>query len=115
MTEELWFPRWDMGGSYAEASEMYERWNPVNYVENWKTPMLVVLGLKDYRVPYSQGLGAFTALQERDVPSKLLVFPDENHWVLNGANSIRWHNEVFDWMEQWTAEEGPDRSLDTME
>ncbi|NNC48334.1 MAG: S9 family peptidase [Sphingomonas sp.] len=114
-TEELWFPRWDMGGSYADASETYEKWNPVNYVENWKTPMLVVLGLKDYRVPYSQGLGAFTALQERDIPSKLLVFPDENHWVLNGANSIRWHNEVFDWMDRWTREDGPERGLDVME
>ncbi|MCM8556341.1 alpha/beta hydrolase family protein [Sphingomicrobium sediminis] len=105
-TEELWFPRWDMGGSYAENPEMYERWNPVNHVDNWQTPMLVVLGLKDYRVPYTQGLGAFTALQERDIPSKLLVFPDENHWVLNGENSIRWHNEVEEWMDRWTAEDG---------
>ncbi|MCJ8191721.1 dipeptidyl-peptidase 5 [Sphingomicrobium aestuariivivum] len=102
-TEELWFPRWDMGGSYAEASETYERWNPVNYVDNWKTPMMVVLGLQDFRVPYAQGLGAFTALQERDVPSKLIVFPDENHWVLDGKNSIRWHEEVHDWMDRWTA------------
>ncbi|MBW0145551.1 alpha/beta hydrolase family protein [Sphingomicrobium clamense] len=104
-TEELWFPRWDMGGSYAEAADMYEKWNPVNHVDKWQTPMLVVLGLKDYRVPYSQGLGAFTALQERDIPSKLLVFPEENHWVLDGANSVRWHNEVHEWMDRWTAEE----------
>ncbi|MCJ7420660.1 alpha/beta hydrolase family protein [Sphingomicrobium astaxanthinifaciens] len=104
-TEELWFPRWDMGGSYAEAAETYERWNPVNYVENWQTPMLVVLGLKDFRVPYTQGLGAFTALQERGIPSRLLVFPEENHWVLNGENSIRWHHEVHDWMDRWTAPE----------
>ncbi|WP_265561842.1 alpha/beta hydrolase family protein [Sphingomicrobium arenosum] len=102
-TEELWFPRWDMGGSYAEASETYERWNPVNYVDEWQTPMMVVLGLQDFRVPYAQGLGAFTALQERGVPSKLLVFPEENHWVLNGENSIRWHQEVHDWMDRWTA------------
>ena len=102
-TEELWFPRWDMGGSYAEASETYERWNPVNYVDAWKTPMMVVLGLQDFRVPYAQGLGAFTALQERGVPSKLLVFPDENHWVLDGENSIRWHQEVDEWMDRWTA------------
>ena len=107
-TEELWFPRWDMGGSYAEASETYERWNPVNYVDNWKTPMLVVLGLQDFRVPYAQGLGAFTALQERDIPSRLLVFPDENHWVLDGANSVRWHHEVRDWMDRWTAQETAD-------
>ena len=104
-TEELWFPRWDMGGSYAEAADVYEKWNPVNHIDKWQTPMLVVLGLKDYRVPYAQGLGAFTALQERDIPSRLLVFPDENHWVLNGANSIRWHNEVHDWMDRWTAED----------
>ena len=63
---------------------------------------LVVLGLKDYRVPYTQGLGAFTALQERDIASRLLVFPEENHWVLNGANSIRWHDEVEAWMDRWT-------------
>ncbi|WP_260483569.1 S9 family peptidase [Sphingomicrobium flavum] len=115
VTEELWFPRWDLGGRYADAKDTYEKWNPVNYVDNWKTPMLVIHGLKDFRVPYGQGLGAFTALQERGIPSRLVVFPDENHWILNGANSLEWHREVHGWMDRWTAEEGPDRSLDTMQ
>ncbi|WP_343346064.1 S9 family peptidase [Sphingomicrobium sp. XHP0239] len=114
VTEELWFPRWDFGGSYAEQSEVYERWNPVNHVDDWQTPMLVIHGLKDYRVPYGQGLGAFTALQERDIPSKLLIFPDENHWILDGENWIRWQSEVHEWMAHWTAPE-IDRSLDMME
>jgi len=100
-TEELWFPRWDFGGSYAEARETYERWNPVNYVDNWQTPMLVVTGEKDFRVPYTQGLQSFTALQERSIPSQLLVFPDENHWVLGAANSLQWHETVFAWLDRW--------------
>ena len=103
-TEELWFPRWDFGGSYAEARDTYERWNPVNYVDNWQTPMLVVTGEKDFRVPYTQGIGAFTALQERGIPSQLLVFPDENHWVLKPANSLQWHDTVFTWLDRWLGE-----------
>ena len=100
-TEELWFPKWDFGGSYAENPESYERWNPVNYVENWKTPMLVVAGEKDFRVPYTQGLASFTALQEQGVPAQLLVFPEENHWVLGAKNSLQWHNTVFAWLDRW--------------
>jgi dipeptidyl aminopeptidase/acylaminoacyl peptidase len=103
-TEELWFPRWDFGGSYAENSELYEKWNPVNYVQNWKTPMLVITGEKDFRVPYTQGIASFTALQEQDVPARLLVFPDENHWVLKPKNSLQWHEEVFGWLDRWLAE-----------
>lgn len=104
-TEELWFPRWDFGGSYAEAPKTYEKWNPVNHVDKWQTPMLVVLGEKDFRVPYTQGLGAFTALQERGVPAQLLVFPDENHWVLNPKNSLQWHATLFDWLDHWLSSE----------
>lgn len=100
-TEELWFPKWDFGGSYAEARETYERWNPVNHVEQWRTPMLVIAGERDFRVPYTQGLQSFTALQERGIPSQLLVFPDENHWVLGAENSLQWHDTVFDWLERW--------------
>jgi dipeptidyl aminopeptidase/acylaminoacyl peptidase len=100
-TEELWFPRWDFGGTYAEAAETYEKWNPVSHVDKWQTPMLVVLGEKDYRVPYTQGLGAFTALQERGIPAQLLVFPDENHWVLGPKNSLQWHDTVFGWLNRW--------------
>ncbi len=104
-TEELWFPKWDFGGSYAENSALYERWNPVNHVDKWQTPMLVVTGLKDFRVPYTQGLASFTALQERDIPAQLLVFEDENHWVLGAKNSLQWHNTVFDWLDRWLGDE----------
>ncbi|WP_336985281.1 S9 family peptidase [Altererythrobacter aquiaggeris] len=103
-TEELWFPKWDFGGSYSENPELYEKWNPVNHVANWQTPMLVITGEKDYRVPYTQGIASFTALQEKQIPSQLLVFPDENHWVLKPKNSLQWHNTVFDWLKRWTAE-----------
>ena len=101
-TEELWFPRWDFGGSYADQRELYERWNPVNYVANWRTPMLVIAGEQDFRVPYTQGLQSFGALQERGIESQLLVFPDENHWVLGAANSLQWHQTVFAWLDRWT-------------
>jgi dipeptidyl aminopeptidase/acylaminoacyl peptidase len=100
-TEELWFPRWDFGGSYADATETYEKWNPVHHVDQWQTPMLVVLGERDFRVPYTQGLGAFTALQERGIPAQLLVFPGENHWVLGAKNSLQWHQTVFAWLDRW--------------
>jgi dipeptidyl aminopeptidase/acylaminoacyl peptidase len=100
-TEELWFPRWDYGGTYEQARDVYEKWNPANHVDAWKTPMLVITGQKDYRVPYSQGLMSFTALQERGIPAQLLVFPDENHWVLGAKNSLQWHNTVFAWLDRW--------------
>jgi dipeptidyl aminopeptidase/acylaminoacyl peptidase len=96
-TEELWFDEWEHGGPWWERSDP-EKWNPVNHVDKWKTPMLVITGEKDFRIPYSQGLAAFTALQRRGVESELLVFPDENHWVLKGANSVQWHQTVFNWM-----------------
>jgi dipeptidyl aminopeptidase/acylaminoacyl peptidase len=104
-TEELWFPHWDFGGSYEAARETYEKWNPANHVDKWKTPMLVVLGEKDFRVPYTQGLGAFTILRQRGIPAQLLVFPDENHWVLGAKNSVQWHNTVFAWLDRWLKQE----------
>jgi len=97
-TEELWFDEWEHGGPYFEVPEEFEKWNPVNHVAQWKTPMLVITSEKDFRIPYTQGLAAFTALQRRNIPSQLLVFPDENHWVLKGANSVQWHRTVFDWL-----------------
>ena len=101
-SEELWFSEWEVGGPYYDvaAREVIERWNPVHHVDKWKTPMLVVHGEKDFRIPYSQGLATFTALQRRGVPSRLVVFPDENHWVLKPKNSIQWYDEVFKWMGQ---------------
>jgi dipeptidyl aminopeptidase/acylaminoacyl peptidase len=101
-TEELWFDQWEHGGhAYFEAPEEYERWNPVNYVNNWKTPQLVITSENDFRIPYTQGIAAYTALQLKDVPSRLVVFPDENHWVLKPKNSIQWYDEVFAWMDRW--------------
>ncbi|HEX2803610.1 MAG TPA: S9 family peptidase [Sphingomicrobium sp.] len=101
-TEELWFDEWEHGGvPYHEAPAEYEKWNPVNYVKQWKTPQLVITGEKDFRIPYTQGIAAFTALQRRNIPSRLLVFPDENHWVLKPKNSIQWYGEVFAWLERW--------------
>ncbi|MDO7834597.1 S9 family peptidase [Sphingobium sp. HBC34] len=102
-TEELWFDEWEHGGPYHEAPQEFEKWNPVNHVTAWKTPMLVVTGEKDFRIPYTQGLAAFTALQRRGVPSKLLVFPDENHWVLKPKNSLQWYGEALGWLDKWTA------------
>ncbi|MFZ1365882.1 prolyl oligopeptidase family serine peptidase [Sphingorhabdus sp.] len=96
-TEELWFDQWDHGGSWWQRKDA-EKWNPVNHVSKWKTPTLVIHGEKDYRIPYSQSLATFTALQQQKVESKLLVFPDENHWVLKPQNSIQWHRTVFDWL-----------------
>ena len=101
-TEELWFSEWDLGGAPWQAPAAIERWNPVNHVARWRTPNLVIISDKDYRVPYTQGLGAFTALQRRGIPSRLLRFPDENHWVLKPQNSIQWYDEVFRWLGQWT-------------
>ncbi len=101
-TDELWFDEWEHGGPYFTHATEFERWNPVNHVDQWQTPMLVITGEKDFRIPYTQGLAAFTALQRRGIPSQLLVFPDENHWVLKGANSVRWHQTVFDWIHRWT-------------
>ncbi|MGZ8291455.1 MAG: prolyl oligopeptidase family serine peptidase [Telluria sp.] len=99
-TEELWFTEWENGGTYYAVPQNYERFNPVHHVAKWKTPMLVIQGEKDFRIPTSQALGAFTALQRQGIESKLLVFPDENHWVLKPANSLMWHHTVFGWLDQ---------------
>ncbi len=99
-TEELWFDQWDNGGNWITRKDG-EKWNPVNHVAKWKTPTLVIHGEKDYRIPYSQSLAAFTALQQQGVESKLLVFPDENHWILKPKNSIQWHQTVFEWVGKY--------------
>jgi dipeptidyl aminopeptidase/acylaminoacyl peptidase len=101
-TEELWFTEWEHGGPQFQVPQEYEKWNPVHHVNKWKTPMLVVHGEKDFRIPYSQGLAAFTVLQRKGIPSRLLIFPDENHWVLKPKNSIQWYDEVFAWLGRWT-------------
>jgi dipeptidyl aminopeptidase/acylaminoacyl peptidase len=99
-TEELWFTEWENGGPYFLAPQIHEQFNPSAHVTKWKTPMLVTHGMLDYRVPYAQGLATFTALQRRGVRSRLLVFPDENHWILKPANSLQWHSAVLDWLDE---------------
>jgi dipeptidyl aminopeptidase/acylaminoacyl peptidase len=107
-TDELWFDEWEHGGHpYYEAPQEFERWNPVNFVTKWKTPQLVVTSEHDFRIPYTQGIAAFTALQRRDIPSRLLIFPDENHWVLKPKNSVQWYDEVFNWERQWMGQGAP--------
>ena len=107
-TEELWFMEWEFGGPYfePEAAAAMERWNPVNFVREWRTPMLVIHGERDFRIPYSQSLALFNALQRRDIPSRLLIYPDENHWILKPQNSIQWYREVHAWLDRWLRREG---------
>jgi len=102
-TEELWFPEWEHGGTPWEHPEQYRKHSPVNLVGRWSTPELVIHGARDYRVADTQGLGTFNALQRRGVPSRLLYFPDESHWVLKPVNSIQWHEVVLGWMDRWTS------------
>jgi dipeptidyl aminopeptidase/acylaminoacyl peptidase len=101
-TEELWFPEWERGGPEWEQREAYEQHNPINFVKNWTKPMLVIHSAKDFRVADTQGISTFTALQRKGIPSKLLHFPDENHWVLKPANCILWHETVIGWIDRWT-------------
>ncbi|MFO1505775.1 MAG: S9 family peptidase [Lysobacterales bacterium] len=101
-TEELWFEERENGGTQYEHPENYEKFNPVDHVKDWRVPMLVVHGAHDYRIPDTQGFGAFTALQRRGIPSRLLYFPDESHWVQKPQNSVQWHDAVIGWLKQWT-------------
>jgi dipeptidyl aminopeptidase/acylaminoacyl peptidase len=101
-TEELWFPEWEFGGPYWSHPEGYARYNPRDFVKSFKTPTLVVHGERDYRVPLEQGLAMFTALRRQGVPARLLLFPDEGHWVLKPPNSVRWYAEVLSWLDRWT-------------
>ena len=98
-TEELWFPEWEHGAPEYADPEAYARFNPADHVGKWQTPMLVVHGSLDYRVGIEQGLATFTALQRRGIESRLLHFPDENHWVLSPANTKQWHDEVLRWLD----------------
>ena len=107
-TEELWFDEWEHGGHpYYEDPTAFEKWNPVNHVTAWKTPQLVITSEGDYRIPYTQGIAAFTALQRRDIPSRLVVFPGGSHWVLKPRESRQWYKQVLGWMNTWTAPTTP--------
>lgn len=100
-TEELWFTDWEFKGTPWTNPEMYAKWSPHNFVKNFHTPMLVIHGEQDFRVPVTEGLQLFTALQRMGVDSKLLYFPDEGHWVLKPQNSELWYKTVLGWFEKY--------------
>ncbi len=102
-TEELWFPTWEFGGPYWEEKNkpIYEKHSPHKYAQNWDTPILISTGEKDFRVPYTQSLEAFTVAQLKNIPSKLIVFPNENHWILKPQEQILWYYEVFEFLERY--------------
>jgi dipeptidyl aminopeptidase/acylaminoacyl peptidase len=100
-TEELWFPEWEFKGTPWTNREMYRKWSPHLFATNFKTPTLVIHSQLDYRLDVSQGFDLFTTLQRQGVPSKMLYFPDEGHWILKPQNSQLWYKTVNDWVDQW--------------
>ena len=100
VTEELWFAEWEFKGTPWTNPLMYDRWSPHKFVQNFKTPVLIITNTLDYRVPEGEGLQFFTAVQRMGVESKLVDFPDEGHWVLKPANSAFWHRTVLDWLDK---------------
>ena len=104
-TEEVFFTNWDSGGAYWEkdniiAQKTYNEFNPIKLINNWNTPILIIQGGKDYRVPIGQGQEAFQAAQLKGIKSKFLLFPDENHWVLKPQNALVWQGEFFKWLKE---------------
>jgi dipeptidyl aminopeptidase/acylaminoacyl peptidase len=101
-TEELWFNNWEFKGTPYDNRAAYEKWSPHQYAKNFKTPTLVIHGQRDYRLDVSEGFQLFTTLQMEGVPSKMLYFPDEGHWVQKPQNSKLWYETVNAWVDQWT-------------
>ena len=106
-TEELWFPTWEFKGMPWENSESYDKWSPSLFVRDFKTPTLVMHGELDYRVPLGQGLQLFTGLQIQKVPSKMVLFPDEGHWIGKPQNTVLWYNTFLEWVGEWTKKSTP--------
>ncbi|KAI8074073.1 Alpha/Beta hydrolase protein [Gongronella butleri] len=106
-TEEVYFPEREFGGApYSPAARItYEKFSPSNFVHRWATPTLVIHGGLDFRLTEAEGIAVFTALQRRNVPSRFVYFPNENHWVLKPANSLKWHEEVLGWIVRYTSTE----------
>ena len=102
-TEELWFTNWENGGPYWDAAVKpnYDKHSPHRFAQNWDTPMLIITGEKDFRVPYTQSLEAFTVAQVKGIPSKLIIYPNENHWVLHPQEQLVWFREFFDFLDQY--------------
>ena len=104
-TEEMFFANHDLGGAFWETPRPHSYdFSPHRFVQNWDTPMLIFHGARDYRVPLSEGLQAFNAARLMGVPSRLVVFPEENHWILSPQNSILWQREFFNWFDKWLKE-----------
>ncbi len=103
-TEEMFFVNWDLGGPYWELPAKGYDFSPHRFVGNWDTPLLVIHGGKDFRIPYTQGMGAFNSARMKDIPARFLFFPEENHWVLSAQNGILWQREFFRWMDTWLKE-----------
>ena len=101
-TDELWFEEHENGGTQYDHPANYEKFNPLDHVKDWRVPMLIIHSDHDYRIPETQGFGAFTALQRRGIPSELLTFPDESHFVQKPQNSVQWHDTVNAWLKRWT-------------
>ncbi len=104
-TEELWFPNWEYGGPYWENDEFYNKNSPHKFADNWDTPILIITGENDFRVPYSQALEAFTVAQLKRIPSKLITFPEENHWILKPQNAVLWQREFYDFLKKYCLKE----------
>jgi dipeptidyl aminopeptidase/acylaminoacyl peptidase len=100
-TEELWFPEWEFGGPPWEKPDHYRERSPSAHAANFKTPTLIIHGALDFRVPDAQGLGMFTSLQRRGVPSRYVWFPDEGHWILQPQNRVVWWREVLSWLDKY--------------
>lgn len=103
-TEELFFVDWDLGGPYWESDEVqkeYNQFSPNRFIGRWETPLLVIHGQKDFRVPVTQGMEAFTAAQVKGVPSRFLYYPNEGHWVVKPQNGVLWHRVFFDWLDRY--------------
>ena len=103
-TEEMWFPQWDLGGPYWDKNDITRKTyatSPHLFIDKWDTPILCIHGEKDFRILYSQAVSAFQAARLRGVPAELLLFPDENHWVLKPQNGILWQRTYFGWLDKW--------------
>ena len=100
-TEELWFPEWEFKGTPWTNPAMYSRWSPHKFVQNFNTPILIIHGELDYRVPIGEGMQLFTAVQRKGIDSKILIFPDEGHWVLKPQNLQLWFNTILDWVDKY--------------
>lgn len=101
-TDELWFPEWDIGGKPWENPEAYRKWSPMNYVRDFKTPMMVIHGANDFRVPLDQGIAMFQALRRTGIDAKLVVYPDEDHFVNRPVNRKFWYDTVVEWLDKYT-------------